>query len=89
MRSDWKGPFSRRLQKAASERGRRMANQRWRLDQERRNRLAVLTAEQHPAKIVRRIVVIDNETTVKEAVIWSFDSGRSRKRKEKEVLRQC
>lgn len=44
MPRDWKGPFNRRLQMRASERGRRMANRRWELDRERRNKLAALTA---------------------------------------------
>jgi hypothetical protein len=86
MPRDWKGPFSRRLQRRASERGRIMAKRRWELERERRNRLGVLSPEQCPNAIVRRIVVIDNETTVREVVIWSFDSFRSAKRKERSVL---
>ncbi len=86
MRGDWKGPFSRRLQKLASERGRRMAKRRWELDRERRNKIAALRAEQYPAQILRRIVVIEKETIAKEAVIWSFDSIRTARRKLNNIL---
>lgn len=86
MPGDWKGPFSRRLQRRASERGRQMAKRRWELDRQRCYKLAALTAEQFPTQILRRIVVIDNETTVREAVIFSFDSFAEARRKEKHVL---
>ena len=86
MRGDWKGPFQRRLQKARSERGRRLANIRWAKDRAERNKLAALTAEQFPSRIVRRIVVIDNERTVREETFWNFESQRSWRRKERKVL---
>lgn len=86
MPRDWKGPFSRRLQARASERGRRLANRRWEIDRARRQKLATLTAEQFPSKIVKRIVVIDQEQTAREAVIWSFDSARSARQKIRSVL---
>jgi len=86
MRLDWKGAFNRRLQRRASERGRTMANRRWALDRERRAKLAALTAEQNPSHIRRRIVVIDRECMVREAVIWSWDSARSARRKVKDVM---
>ena len=86
MPRDWKGPFQRRLQALATERGRRMANRRWELDRQRREKIAVLTAEQFPSQIVRRIVVIINERVVREATIWSFDSASSANRKIKAVL---
>lgn len=81
MQDDWKSAFSRRLQKAASVKGRRMASVRWQKDRKRRDALAAITAEQMPSRIVRRIVVIDNENTVRECTIWSFDSARSARRK--------
>lgn len=87
MHMDWNSPFSRRLQRAASERGRRMAKARWAKERERQARLSVLRAEQYPARIVRRIVVIDRETTVREAVIFDFDSLRGAQRKLRAVLR--
>ena len=86
MHGDWKGPFQRRLQKARSERGRRMANARWAKDRAERDRLALLTAEQFPSRIVRRIVVIDDERVVREVTIWNWESGREWKRKERQVL---
>lgn len=63
-----------------------MAAARWARDRERRGKLAELTAEQYPARIVRRIVVIEQERLVREAVIWSFDSARSARRKLREAL---
>ena len=79
--------YIRKKVKAASERGRRMANARWAKDRAERDRRAKLTAEQCPSRIVRRIVVSDNETTVREATFWSFESRRSWRRKELAVLR--
>ena len=87
MRGDWKGPFNRRLQKARSERGRRLASIRWAKDRDQRDRLAMLTAEQFPSRIVRRIVVIDNERVVREVTIWNWESGREGRRKERAVLK--
>lgn len=92
MPRDWKGPYQRRLEVRASERGRRMANRRWALDRARRNKLAALTAEQFPTKIEARIVVIVREHTVKEFTLWSFDSWRERQRKcrqAEQVVLQC
>lgn len=73
-------------QRAISEHGRRMANRRWQLDRERREQLAKLTAEQYPTRIIRRIIVIDDERVVREAVIWSFDYAKDAKRKTRQVL---
>ena len=64
-----------------------MANARWQMDRERRDRLAQLTAERHPNQIVRRIIVIDEERDAREAVIWKWDSYRVAKRKLLKVLR--
>jgi hypothetical protein len=63
-----------------------MARARWAKDRAERDRLARLTAEQFPSRIVRRIVVIDDERIVREATFWSFESRRSWKRKEREIL---
>lgn len=71
----------------ATERGKRMAEARWKKDREWRDKIAVLTAEQCPSKIIRRIVVIDNERDVREATIFSFDSIRSAKSKLRSVLK--
>lgn len=75
-----------RRMKAASAHGRRMAGRRWAKDRARRDALARLTAEQYPARIVRRIIVIDQEQIVREAVIWNWDSRRSAARKQRAVL---
>jgi hypothetical protein len=61
-----------------------MARRRWELDQERRD--ALEEAEERdplrvPGKIVRRIVVIENEIAVKELVIRDWDSAREVNRK--------
>ena len=63
-----------------------MAQRRWAIDRARRDRLAALTAEQCPSGIVRRVVVIDWESVVHEAVIWSWDSARSARAKIRRVL---
>ena len=64
-----------------------MAKARWAKDRTNRDRLAKLTAEQCPSRIIRRIVVIDHETTVREATFWNWESRRSWRRKELAVLR--
>lgn len=63
-----------------------MAAARWRRDRMRRQSLAKLSAEACPAHIVRRVVVIDEEREVREAVIWSWDSEREARRKIKRVM---
>lgn len=63
-----------------------MANRRWALDRDRRNKLALLTAEQCPALIVERLVRIVGERQVSETVIWSFDSDREAYRKKRKLL---
>lgn len=63
-----------------------MAARRWQLDREHREKLAALTAEQYPNKIVRRVIVIDDERDVRETVIWSFMSHRERYRLERKAL---
>ena len=88
MHNDWKGPFNRRLQKQASERGKRMSAARWSNDRARREALALVMAEQDPNRIVRRIIVIDNERDAREAVIFAWDSFREAKRKLLKVLRK-
>jgi hypothetical protein len=87
LHRNWTGPFSRQKQRRASEHGRAMARVRWQRDRERREKVAQLTAEKYPQRIVRRIVVIDRERTAREVVIWSWDSAREARRKIREVLR--
>ena len=79
--------YERQRAKQASERGRRMAKARWAADRARRDRLAAAEAEMFSGKIVRRIIVVDSEKEVREAVIWSFDSRREARRKLNSVLR--
>lgn len=86
MPRDWKGPFNRRLQVRASEHGKKMAAERWRLDKEHRDKLSLLNPIQYPGKILRRIIVIDNEVNVKEAIMYDTDSMREARRKLKQVL---
>ena len=86
MHTDWKGPYNRRLQKAASERGRNAAKVRWQRDGERRSALARVTAEQYPNRIVRRVIVINDERIAREAVIFEWDSEREAGRKVRKIL---
>lgn len=64
-----------------------MAAARWRNDRARRERLAQLSVEFFQRRIKRRIIVIDDETTVREAVIWNWDSYRTARAKLLAVLR--
>lgn len=75
-----------RKKKSASERGKRMANRRWQLDRARRDAIAAADPLRVSGKILRRIVVIENETTVKETTIYDFDSARSARAKIRRVL---
>ena len=71
---------------AARARGRKMARARWRLDRQRRDQLAALSPERYPGRILRRIVVIDDERTVREVILRESDSDREARRKIKWVL---
>lgn len=86
MPSDWKGAFSRRLQRQASERGRHMAKARWAREHERRRKLAELNAEQYSNSIARRIIVIERERFVREVTIFDFDTAQSARNKIRSVL---
>lgn len=79
--------FNRKRQQAASERGRRMANTRWRNERARQDAIAATDPMRVTGKIVRRIIVIDNEETAREAVIYDFDSMRNARRKLNAVLK--
>ena len=74
------------MQARASERGKRLAGIRWARERERHLKLAALTADEFPSKIILRVVVIRNETTVQEAVIRDWDSDRETRRKLRAVL---
>ena len=72
--------------KAARERGRKMAAARWRIERMRRDQLAALSPEYYPGRILRRIVVIEEERTVREVILRESDSDREARRKIKWVL---
>lgn len=63
-----------------------MAARRWEIDSRMRARLAATEPAQFSGKIIRRIVVIERESIVREAVIYDFDSARSARRKLRSVL---
>jgi hypothetical protein len=63
-----------------------MANRRWELDRERRHRLVELARASGSDQIIRRILVIDHERTVREAVILESDSYLAARRKLRAVL---
>ena len=78
--------YIRKCAKAASERGKRMAAERWKRDRERRDRLAAMNPLQYPGRILRRVIVIDRETEVREAIFYDTDSLRDAQRKLRRVL---
>lgn len=78
--------YQTRKRKAASERGKRMAARRWQIDRAMRERIAAIAPEQLAGRIVRRIVDIRDEATVREVVIYDFDSRRSAMRKVRSIL---
>lgn len=74
--------------RARSEIARQRAKRRWQLDRERRAALAAQDPAFSGRHILRRIVVIDHERIVREAVIYSTDSARSARRKLNNALYQ-
>lgn len=86
MLRDWKSGYSRRLQDAASERGRRMANVRWDRERERMARLDVLDPVRVGGRIVERLVRIIGENRVIERTFYEFDRPCDWKRKRREIL---
>ena len=71
---------------ARRDRARKMAAARWAADRTRRAAAAKLDPTHVGLEIVRRIVVIDHERTVREAVIYATDSSRAVRRKLRAVL---
>jgi murein L,D-transpeptidase YafK len=86
MPREWKSGYFNRLRSRKSERGRQMADRRWELQRQRQKTQAELTAEQCQNAIVRRIIVIDRETRVREATFFAFDSDAMARRKLREIL---
>jgi hypothetical protein len=71
---------TRKAIQRASARGRLMANQRWKLDRERRAALAALaTADplRAPGQIVRRIIIIESDQVAHELIIRDYHSIRA------------
>lgn len=64
-----------------------MANARWKNERARQDAIAAADPLRVTGKIVRRIIVITEEQSVKEAVIYDFDSLRSARAKLRKALR--
>jgi hypothetical protein len=77
--------FTQRQIRLKREKGRRMANARWKADRERREALAAAEGRDPlrcpGGRIMRRIVVVVEEKEVFEVVIRAGDSGREINRK--------
>jgi hypothetical protein len=77
--------YHQRVTKRLSERGRKMAQARWRKDRERQEALA--RRDPDPARgIARRIIVIEEERRVREVTIYEDDCLAKARRKVREVL---
>jgi hypothetical protein len=71
---------TRKAIQRASQRGRLMANQRWKLDRERRAALAALAIAdplRAPGQIVRRLIIIDADQVAHELIIRDYHSTRA------------
>lgn len=80
-----RNPVNYRI-KRLSEQGRKAARVRWNRESEKRKRLDALDPVRVGGKVVRRIVVIDDECRVKERAFYEFDLACDWRRKMKEVL---
>jgi hypothetical protein len=78
--------FDIKKKKRASLNARRRANRRWELDRQRRRVLDALDPIQVGGRIVRRVVVIDDESRVRERSFYEFDRACDWNRKIREVL---
>jgi hypothetical protein len=67
--------------RSASINARKRANIRWSKDRAMRDRLAEMEPSQFSGRIVRRIVVIENESAAREIIFYDFDTYTDRKRK--------
>jgi hypothetical protein len=63
-----------------------MANARWKMERKRQDELSAKDPVFTGLKIARRIIVIDFEQSVREAVIYECDSARSARAKIKSIL---
>lgn len=82
---DMRNPVNCRIRRL-SEQGRKAARVRWDKESQRRRKLDDIDPIRVGGRIVRRIVVIDNERRVKERCFYEFDLERDWRRKMKEVL---
>jgi hypothetical protein len=71
--------------KRASEIARKRANIRWQRDRDMREKMAALDPIKFEGRIIKRIVVIENEATAKEICFYDFDRYSDRKRKLNQV----
>ena len=78
--------YIREMARRARERSKLMNSARWKRDRERRDKLAAMEPLNYPGTIVRRIIVIDRESEVREAVLFDTDSIRDARRKLRAVL---
>ncbi len=69
-----------------SEIARIRANRRWEMERQRQAEIAAKDPAFTGLKVIRRVVVIDNEQAVREATIYNVDSRRSACRKINRVL---
>jgi alkyl hydroperoxide reductase subunit AhpC len=63
-----------------------MAQRRWQMQRQREAELVAMDPIKLTGRIVRRIVVIDDERTVRECVFTDLDSRREASRKLRKVL---
>jgi hypothetical protein len=68
---------TRKAIQRASARGRLMANQRWKLDRERRAALATADPLRAPGQILRRIIIIESDQVAHELIIRDYHSTRA------------
>lgn len=72
--------LTRKAIQRASERGRRMAQQRWKLDRERRDALSAMDTTdplRAPGQIVRRIIIIEADQIAHELILRDYHSTRT------------
>ena len=81
-----RNPINYRIRRL-SEQGRRAARARWDREALRLTKLDELDPVRVGGKIVRRVIVIDGETRIKERTFYQFDRPCDWRRKLREVLR--
>ena len=74
-------PYITRKIKARRELGKRLANIRWDRDRAMRARMAAMDPVKFAGHVVKRIIVIEEETTAREICFFDFDTYTDRRRK--------